>query len=283
MTEKKIDSLVSDIYEVLDKGVEIDEGLADRFGRNLSDIIRDRLHPSQREPRGTLRMSNIGKPCDRQLWYSINIPGEGERLEPYVRMKFLFGDLLEEVLLFLTEVAGHRVEGRQDEQEICGIKGHRDAVIDGTTTDVKSASTYSFAKFEEGLQEDSDAFGYSDQLQSYLESGQKDAVVTDKERAAFLVVDKTLGHICLDIHEKKDIPFEAYYEYKKGMVADPDPPSRGFDAVPDGASGNLKLGTECSYCEFKRLCWPNLRVFAYSNGPRFLTTVKKIPNVLEIT
>lgn len=280
---KTIDSLVSDIYEVLDKGVAIDVESCRNFGSRLADIIRDRLSPEQRIPRATLRMSNIGKPCDRQLWYSINRPGYEEKLEPYTRMKFLFGDILEEVLLFLAEVAGHRVEGRQDEQEIAGIKGHRDAVVDGTTADVKSASTYSFEKFEEGLSEDQDAFGYLDQIQSYVESGQNDPIVTDKKRGAFLVVDKTLGHICLDIHDKKDIPFEAMYEYKKEMVASDKPPDRGFQPVPDGKSGNMKLGTNCSYCGWKKLCHPGLRTFLYSNGPRFLTTVTRVPDVTEVT
>lgn len=57
--------------------------------------------------------------------------------------------------------------------------------------------------------------------------------------------------------------------------------------MEDGAYGNRKLGVECSYCPFKVDCWQDvndgsgLRKFIYSSGPRWLTVVKKEPNVME--
>ena len=226
-------------------------------------------------------MSNVGKPCERQLWYDINTPEDGESLPPEAFMKFLFGDLCELLLLFLVEASGHEVAGTQDTQEIEGIKGHRDAVIDGVVVDVKSASTYSFQKFRDGTLAQNDSFGYVDQLQSYLYAAGDDPVVTDKSRGAFLVLDKTLGHICLDIHENKHLPYDKIYAHKKAVVASGTPPERGFSPEPDGASGNMKLPMNCSYCAFKEKCHPGLRTFIYSNGPRFLTEVKKVPNVPE--
>src|SRR5690606_25725922 len=110
-----------------------------------------------------------------------NTPEDGEPLRPEAYLKFLYGDILEDLLLFLAEAAGHTVVGRQDEQEIAGIKGHRDCVIDGTVVDAKSASSYSFKKFKEGRLREDDPFGYVDQLQSYIHSGQNDPLVTDKE------------------------------------------------------------------------------------------------------
>lgn len=240
------------------------------------------LNLSERQNKATLRMSNIGTPCNRKLWYTVNEPDEKEELSGEVRMKFLFGHILEEVLLFLAELSGHRVEGRQDEQDILGIKGHRDAVIDGVLVDVKSASTYSFKKFEEGKLADDDAFGYIDQIQSYLHCAQDDPIVTDKDRCAFFVVDKTLGNMCLDIHKRSSFPREKVVEYKKEMVARPEPPARGFDPIPEGKSGNMKLGVQCSYCDFKNRCYPELRTFLYANRPVFLTTVKREPNVPEL-
>jgi len=117
-------------------------------------------------------MSSIGQPCERKLWYSINEPMEAEGLSGETRFKFLYGHILEELLLFLAGVAGHDVVGRQDTQEIEGVEGHRDAVIDGVVVDAKSASTYSYKKFEEGKLTENDPFGYVDQLQSYLYAGQ---------------------------------------------------------------------------------------------------------------
>ena len=83
-------------------------------------------------------MSSIGQPCERKLYYEVNSPEDAEELRPEVYMKFLFGDLTELLLLFLAEASGHTVEGTQDEQDIVGIKGHRDAVIDGTLVHVSS-------------------------------------------------------------------------------------------------------------------------------------------------
>lgn len=281
---KSIETLVDDIYEVLDKGIDIDDEQAKKFGHGLARIIRTRLSPrSDDGNRRTLRMSNIGTPCNRKLYYSINDPEGGEPLTPQTRLKFLYGDILEELLLFLADAAGHSVEGRQDELEIEGVLGHRDAVIDGVTVDTKSASTYSFKKFAEHRLHEDDAFGYIDQMQSYIEAGQDDPIVTDKDRGAFLVIDKTLGHICLDIHKKSSFPIRKMYEYKKNIVSSDTLPPRGFKPIPDGKSGNEKLDTFCSYCEFKRKCHPELRTFLYANKPIHLTKVVREPKVPELT
>ena len=47
-------------------------------------------------------------------------------------------------------------------------------------------------------------------------------------------------------------------------------------------SGNRKLCMNCSYCSFKKTCWPNLRTFIYSHGPVFLTHVERPPKVEEV-
>jgi hypothetical protein len=280
---KKIDTLVEDIQQTLLNGVEeANEELLDKYAASFKELLRTRLAASERQREGTLRMSNIGKPCERQLWYEVNAKGEAEPLPPEAFMKFLYGDLCELLLLYLVEVSGHDVQGTQDTQEIEGIKGHRDAVIDGTIVDVKSASAYSFKKFSEGRLEEDDAFGYVDQLQSYLYSGQTDDKVTDKSRGAFLVLDKVLGHICLDIHQKKDIPYDAIYRHKKEVVNSPELPERGFEDVPEGKSGNRKLGVNCSYCSFRDTCWTDLRTFIYSSGVTHLTKVVNEPRVPEI-
>jgi hypothetical protein len=198
-------------------------------------------------------------------------------------MKFLYGDVIEELLIFLAELAGHRVEGLQDEMELEGVIGHRDVVIDGVNVDVKSASSYSFLKFRDGKLVDDDPFGYIGQIQSYLEASQDDPIVTDKDRCAFLVMDKTLGHICLDIHKK--VPFDVR-EITKNKIKIMESnllPERSFQPEEDGKSGNMKLGMFCSYCDMKHVCHDGIRTFIYSNGPRYLTTVKRVPDVPEVT
>lgn len=238
---------------------------------------------SQRERKSTLRMSNIGKSCERQLWYEINETAEAEAFRPENYMKFMYGHLIEELVLFLAELAGHEVTGRQDTQEIEGIKGHRDAVIDGVLVDVKSASSYSFKKFKEGKLAEDDPFGYISQIQAYLFAGQEDPLVKDKERAAFLVVDKTLGHITLDVHAKDERDWPKYFNDKKEAIGKEQPPEKGFSPVPFGQSGNMKLPNICGYCPFKKLCWPEVRTFAYSYGPVHLVEINNEPRVPEIT
>lgn len=280
---KQIETLVDDIYKLLGDGLPEDfpEEKVNEFGLSLARLLVSRMDGDKNRQPG-LRMSNIGKPCERQLYYSINHSDKQEKLQPWVRIKFLFGDILEHLLLFLADASGHDVQGTQDEQEIEGIKGHRDAVIDGMVVDVKSASSPAFKKFAEHRLEEDDSFGYVDQIQSYLYAAKDDDLVTNKTEAAFLVIDKTLGKICLDVHEAKGFDYAALFRYKKAVVDGPEIPDRSFDPVKDGESGNKKLPMNCSYCDFKKTCHHGLRTFLFAKGPVYLTTVKREPNVPEI-
>lgn len=236
-------------------------------------------------------MSNIGTKCIRKLWLEKNFPEAVETLLPDVYLKFSFGDMTEDLLLFLAELSGHKVEGRQTELSIAGIKGHRDCIIDGMLVDVKSASSYSFQKFKDHLKVEDDAFGYLIQIQSYLWASQNDPLVTIKDKAAFLVFDKSSGHMCLDIHQRDDdIDWEAGYEFRKNVLSNDEMPDRFFEDEPDGykkdgvliPNGNRKLGVNCSYCSVKSKCWPGLRTFIGSGSPKFLTVVEKEPRMFEV-
>jgi hypothetical protein len=275
---KQIETLVPDIEKLFLEPHKFDEKNVKEFGQLLATIIASRVNPPERG-KPSLRMSNIGTQCDRKLWMSVNKSDSGEGLPFEARMKFLFGDILEALLLFFAVEAGHSVTGAQDELEVEGVIGHRDAVIDGVTVDCKSASTYSFKKFANHLQSDDDSFGYLHQLNSYLQAGLNDPFVLDKERAAFLVVDKTLGHVCLDVHKKTKLDMVGFINRKKKVVSQDVMPHRGYADEPEGKSGNRKLGMECSYCPFKQSCWPDLRTFYYARGPVHLTKVVREPKV----
>lgn len=291
---KTIDTLVDDIYKILDEGVDNhDEGYF-YYGIEHEKILRERLAPDRGEERSrsqcqpSLRLSSIGKPCVRQLWYGLHAPLHSEPLRPFTRLKFLYGDLVETMLLELVRRAGHLVTGEQDEIFINGIKGHRDCIIDGMLVDVKSASSYSFKKFTGGLQCEDDAFGYLTQLGSYLLGSREDELVTYKNEAAFLVIDKVTGHLCLDRHtfteEDLNVLSDTVRARKRDCADERTVPERGFEAVAEGKSGNFKLGVNCSYCPFKTHCWEGLRTFVYSGGrPVFLTHVEQLPRVPEIT
>ena len=109
---------------------------------------------------------------------------------------------------------------------------------------------------------------------------------------AWLAMDKQSGALCVleyDLDDTKHPMYDQYsgdiedrIEHVKKSVEGEDRPSLCAEPVPDGKSGNLKLPTICSYCQYKRHCHPDLRTFIYSTGPRYLTTVNKKPDVLEL-
>jgi hypothetical protein len=266
----KVQSLVQDIEGLLDdRDIVISEEASASFGEEIAGVIRDRLGNKTHTP--ALRLSNLGTVCKRKLWYAINKPDLAEPLSPSTRLKFLFGDILESLLLFLAGLAGHKVERRQEEVDVEGVKGHIDAVIDDELVDVKSASSFSFAKFASGGLRDNDSFGYITQLESYGQA-------LGKKHGHFLVVDKTLGHICLDSHTLQRLP-EGTVQSTKAFLSRPIPPARAFSDEADGLSGNRKLGIACSYCQFKTTCWPGLQVYNYAGRPRWLTRVVREPRV----
>lgn len=273
---KTIDTLVDDINELLVTPTKISEEETDELGKEIAEAVRTSL--GERESAPCLRMSNLGTPCKRKLWYTVRSPQLGEQLPAHVRLKFLYGHILESVLLFLAKISGHEVRGRQDEVVIGGVKGHRDAVIDGRTVDVKSATTHSFKKFKDNGLRDNDPFGYIDQINAYRYA---DADNVD-DKVSFLAVDKQLGNICLDTYEANNTDYEALVEDLEGMLGQDEPPARHYKDIPEGKSGNRKLDVNCSYCPFKKTCWPSLRTFIYSNGPSFLTHVEREPNVPEV-
>ncbi len=226
-------------------------------------------------------MSNFGTKCDRKLWYSVNRPDAKEPLLPHTRLKFLYGDIVESLVLSLAKEAGHKVEGEQDELVLDGVVGHRDAIIDGLLVDVKSANSRSFQKFKAEVFDDT--FGYLDQLNLYLEASKDDPRLTIKKAGGLLAVDKELGHLHLRMVRKDEVDWSAKIRDRKAMVGLSTPPERPYKDVPEGTSGNRKLGTMCAYCQFKATCWPGLRTFVYSSGPVFLSKVVREPNVLEVT
>ena len=163
--------------------------------------------------------------------------------------------------------------------EVDGVKGHIDAIIDGTVVDVKSASPFSFQKFKKNSILEDDPFGYVQQLSGYSH------VLNPGESAAWVAFNKVDGDICVSNLSSSIIadhdPTERIAHLKE-VLAREEPPERCYPDEEDGKSGNRKLCTTCSYCEFKEQCWPGLRTFLYSGRPRFLTHVEKTPNVPEL-
>lgn len=284
---KSIYTLVDDIYKLMEnktpaEGVDLESEIQ-QFGEAMKDLMRKEFTPSQRDRRN-LRLSAIGKP-DRQLWSTAQGLDQ-EKIKPYTYIKFMYGHMIEEMLLLFTRLSGHTVTDEQKVCEVEGVKGHMDARVDGRLIDVKSTSTYGFKKFKDGTLAFDDPFGYIAQIKAY-------AHAEGDTKYGWLAIDKQNGHLTYLEYDETDEQADVYdfinYDIAervrnvKKIVEQPQPPSLCYSPVADGKSGNEKLATGCSYCGFKNHCYPELRTFLYSTGPRFLTKVVNPPKVIEIT
>ena len=284
---KRVEDVVQDIYALMesrdaDPSVDV-EAEIEKCGESVKALMRTEFGRKKREDNRKLRLSNIGR-TDRYLWNHFN-GTEGEELQPHTYVKFMYGHWIEEMLLFLTRMAGHSVT---DEQKVCkveGVVGHMDCKIDGVVTDVKSASSFGFKKFKDGTLAYDDPFGYIDQIKAYAHS-------EGETEFGWLAMDKANGHLTYLKYDLTDTEAPVYEALKgdivdrvkhvKKLVEQPEPAEWCYQPIPDGKSGNSKLSTGCSYCQFKDHCYPNLRVFAYSYGPKYLVDVVKEPKVQEV-
>ena len=286
---KSIETLVDDIYELMKnkntaKGVD-PEAEIEKFGEAVKSLMKKEFLPSQQGYDGRkLRLSSVGKP-DLQQWYSYQ-GWSGEKLKPHTLVKFMYGHLIEEFLLMLVRMTGHEVTDEQKEVSVGGVKGHMDCKIDGVVTDIKSTTPFGIKKFKDGTLAMDDDFGYVDQAKAY-------AHAEGDTKFAWLAMDKQNGTLAVLQYDLEDTshPMHKYYSgdieerisHVKKSVKQEDRPAPCSSPVPDGRSGNLKLSTMCSYCRYKKHCYPELRAFAYSTGPKFLTEVNNPPRVPEIS
>lgn len=283
----KPENIPNDIYSMLcdktcSRTPEEIEDILDVMAEDMKQLVRDALGPEQ-ERVGRLRLSAIGKP-DRQI-YNSYVGADSEELSGNTRVKFLYGHLIEAMLIGLVRLSGHDVTDQQKACEVNGIKGSMDCTIDGVTVDVKSCSSYGFKKFKEGKLHEDDPFGYIAQLKAYAHSEQNNQI-------GWLAMDKQNGHLCwlgydLDnLHPRvaKELGYDIVdrVEAVKKLVGDGASPKHCYQPIPDGKSGNMKLPMGCSYCDFKKNCYPGLRTFLYGSGPRYLTEVVREPRAVEL-
>lgn len=271
-----INTLITDVQHLVGNK----EGwFSDAVAKTYSEEVIGRLSKSfgQGERVPGLRLSQMGPKCPCALWHSIHSPSLAEPLPPSAVVKFTFGHLIEALAISWAKSSGHEVTGEQDELKLDGIVGHRDCIIDGCLVDVKSAASRSFLKFKDKTLANSDTFGYLDQLDGYLSASLDDPLLTVKDRAYLFVIDKQLGHMCLYEHKHRPNKIKQRIREYKQIVARLDAPPCACGTMADGTSGNIKLDTASSYSAFKFACFPKLRTFLYSDGPRYLTKVVRTP------
>jgi len=226
-------------------------------------------------------MSNIGKPT-RQLWYEKRDPDGRGSVNGPTQIKFLYGHVLEEIVLMLVRMAKYKVTDEQKEVDVDGILGHMDCKIEGEVVDVKSASNFAFKKFEQGRLAQDDPFGYLGQLAGY-------EAAEGTENGGFLVINKESGELCMHRPEDLDKPnINTKINNTISALNVDTPPELCYNPIPDGKKGNLKLPKGCSWCKYKFECHKDsnngkgLRVFKYANSLSYLTHVESEPKVEEL-
>jgi len=274
-------TLEEDIKHVLDTGEGWTPEIAEWVGSDIAQSLNRQLG-EQRQDRRNLRLSSLGTKCERKLWYTVNWTVRPEPLPPFTRSKFIYGDLTESYILGLCMAAGHNVGGLQTTLDVCGVRGHRDCVIDGMLFDVKSCATFSFRNFTKGGVRNNDSYGYVSQLSSYLYASRNDPLVTNHTHGGFIFLDKQFGDVAvriLDMSEEVDNK-EAEVERKKEIVKQSEPPEREYEPIfgKVGSSKNPVLpNNPCGYCDHKYECWDELHVYQRkSDGHRlYFTEVHK--------
>jgi len=280
-----LSTVVSDIYQELEmlsegKPLPLTEADIDKTMVGMRAALMDWATPRKRNTDFTVRMSNVGKPS-RQLWYEKRDPEGRGGIDGATQIKFLYGHLLEEIVLMLVRMAGHKVTDEQKEVVVQGITGHMDCKINGEVVDVKTASRFAFNKFRDGRLAQDDPFGYLGQLAGY-----EKAEGTDK--GGFLVLNKESGELCMYLPDDLDKPnIDTRIDELLPALELDIPPALCYDPIPDGKKGNMKLAKGCSWCKYKYKCHSDsndgagLRTFKYSNGLAYLTEVVAEPKVEE--
>lgn len=281
-----LNNVVPDIYKHLEglsdgTPLPLTEEDIDNTLSGIKEALMSWAAPSERNKDFTLRMSNIGKPI-RQLWYEKRDPDGRGSVNGPTQIKFLYGHVLEEIVLMLVRMAKYKVTDEQKEVDVDGILGHMDCKIEGEVVDVKSASNFAFKKFEQGRLAQDDPFGYLGQLAGY-------EAAEGTENGGFLVINKESGELCMHRPEDLDKPnINTKINNTISALNVDTPPELCYNPIPDGKKGNLKLPKGCSWCKYKFECHKDsnngkgLRVFKYANSLSYLTHVESEPKVEEL-
>lgn len=260
----------------------------DWFVERVRAVVTKSFSESGKAKPPRLRASVIGKK-DKQLYFEFNqnkyegLEGSLVQIEHGNEVddvaanfltgadyfKFLYGDVIEAILVLLMKEAGYECDTSDDEIKLNGVTGHKDVVVthpDKTTevVDTKSASRFAFEpKFVKGeLLEGNDAFGYIGQNSLYRQA-------LNADKSGWLAANKDTGEIAyLALPRDKEIDAHARIDHLKKILRAPEPPSE--DCYPEETDklGNSYLGSDCRYCPFKFACK------ASSNNGKGLRAVK---------
>lgn len=295
---KTIDTLIEDVYTLLgdsNKDMVFDTAKVESLGIRMAGHVKDEVQDPDRSNRdpSTVYVTQITSNCPRRRWYEYNHDKVGipkERITGQNRFKFVYGDLIEETVLFFAELAGHDVQYRQERltmlvqrgAETYTLAGRIDAMIDGVLVDLKSMESFSYDRFAKGTYDDK--WGYGNQLMTYDTMLHNDKRYPAPADTMILGINKLNGRMHLG-----RMPSDPNFNVGKAVG---DAVNKNKAKVhpmrqTKTASGVESLETMCAYCPFKVDCYAELgglSVYAYAEGPKFVVgNCAKPPKVPEIT
>tara|TARA_B100000035_G_scaffold132485_1_gene112584 strand:+ start:4095 stop:4979 length:885 start_codon:yes stop_codon:yes gene_type:complete len=255
------------LHSTLDKlsnneAVHVEEEWIEEAGEMFKEGLRKQLFRSEGDDSFRLRMSNLGKPlCQLQMQKA---GAEPSRMPYNHIVRMMTGDAVEAFMEVLIKAAKWNVTGGKSKvsMDINGttIKGENDIEIDNKVYDTKTCSPWAFThKWLGGVDalKKDDAFGYIPQLVGYAKAGEIGIggwIVVNKSSGEVTVVEANEDTLnAKEVEEQivntvdlitSDAPFKRCYEPEKEY----------FRKQP---TGNLRLGTDCSFCSFKSACWPD--------------------------
>jgi len=239
------------------------------FAKECEESVEKQLNKKRKF---SIRMSGLGRPLCQQL---LDRQGIQEDMDYNALFRFLFGDLVESVMVLIMEQAEVDIVAKQKPVKLT-LAGHevtgtldlilRDEMGIEKVWDVKSASEWAF-KFKytgyggyDKIKED-DPFGYVMQGHLYGEA-------TGLPFGGWIVVNKSSGELAMV--EAPDWQAEDRKEYLKDAerrvkrLLDPDPkfvkPFKSeFETYKVKGevirTGNKILPKICSMCGYRSHCW----------------------------
>ena len=286
----------------LEEGVEIPDEILDDFLARTKASIKKQFSKNVRSTEFRLRMSNIGKDL-RQLHLEKEYGSSQNAYEPEFKLKMIIGDITENVMVMLMKASGVNIASENTKVSLTladtTVEGELDIELDEANgmkgiIDVKSASDYSYNnKFRDfnSLLESGDEFGYIGQgfgyafaltQEKYIKLKEDYSLTNEQAKAksvtdflGWFVVNKSTGEFKF-VAALKDYKATAlariratieHFKFNK-----PIPPCAGVEDEVwyKKTTGNLVLGSKCTYCKCKEVCHPGIKLvnspFAKGSG-----------------
>ena len=190
-----------------------------------------------------LGMSQIGRSCARDIWYSFRSaptkPKDGRMLQ-----LFNVGDYVEQMQIFWLEKAGYKITDRQADYSDLGgfFRGHPDGLIHGVTQrphawDGKSANAKKFDAVKK--------FGVQKIYPVYFCQAQMMMHYSHTDRAIYTFTNKNNSEWYAERFYYSKTAALALIDRAKEIIESNDPPQRSFDM------GDF----ECEWCDHRGICW----------------------------